>query len=273
MISGNIKKMRVENDAPAQYSFRASDKETPLNALIGEKLAIRFDGVINCTNCGRETKKSYSQGHCFPCSQRLASCDLCVLQPVRCHFHKGTCREPQWGEENCMQPHRVYFSVTSGVKVGITRVGQIPTRWLDQGATQAIEVACANTRRAAGLLEARMSKEFADRTDWRAMLRGDAEPVDLVALRQRVHEECEELRVDASDQHEADRLDWVTDTDPQTLSFPVTQYPKKIKSINLMKIPEYEDVLMGIKGQYLIFENAVMNVRSHTGFHVTLETP
>ena len=119
----------IDADGESQY--------IALNPLIGKKLTLNFHDKIACKHCGNKTKKSYSQGFCYPCMAKLAQCDMCIMKPETCHHHLGTCREPEWGEKHCMVDHYVYLSNTSALKVGITRHTQIPTRWIDQGATQA----------------------------------------------------------------------------------------------------------------------------------------
>lgn len=183
MLSGNLEKMRATLGDTMEYSLPIGEERLALNPLIGKSLQITAEGTINCIACGRKTKKSYSQGHCYPCSQRLASCDLCIMKPETCHYDKGTCREPQWGEAHCMQPHFVYLSNTSGVKVGITRQTQIPTRWIDQGATQALPIFKVQTRLQSGLVEVMCKTHVADRTDHRGHSAGDQGPVP--DLRQR----------------------------------------------------------------------------------------
>ena len=54
--------------------------------------------------------------------------------------------------------------------------------------------------------------------------------------------------------------------------YPILQMPSKVSSIKLEKTPVGEGVLVGIKGQYMIFENGgVLNVRAHEGYRVILE--
>ena len=155
MNTGALRKMtaQLDEDGNIEYQLPVGENSLALNALIGKHVNITFDGAINCSHCGRKTKKSYSQGFCYPCMQKLAQCDMCIMKPETCHLDKGTCREPQWGEENCMIPHYVYLANTSGLKVGITRHTQIPTRWIDQGATQALPIFKVNTRLQSGLVE------------------------------------------------------------------------------------------------------------------------
>lgn len=137
---GGLRKMSAQLDAPVSYAFRLDEQVLPVNPLLGQHLRIEFLGAIHCTHCGRKTKKSFAQGYCYPCFTKLAQCDSCIMSPERCHYAAGTCREPAWGEQFCMTDHIVYLANSSGVKVGITRASQVPTRWIDQGASQALPI-------------------------------------------------------------------------------------------------------------------------------------
>ncbi len=117
----------LEPNGNVQYQLPIGEQLLSLNEVIGKQLTLSFNGHIACRHCGKKTKKSYSQGFCFPCMQKLAQCDLCILKPETCHFSAGTCREPEWGEQHCMIEHVVYLANTSGLKVGITRHSQVPS--------------------------------------------------------------------------------------------------------------------------------------------------
>lgn len=271
MATGNFDKMMGTLGETVEYALPLGDTVLPLQPLLGKPLRIAYSGTINCTACGRKTRKSYSQGHCYPCSQRLASCDLCIMKPETCHYDKGTCREPEWAETHCMQPHFVYLSNTSGVKVGITRHTQIPTRWIDQGATAALPIFRVETRLQSGLVEMMCKSHVADKTDWRKMLRGEGEAVDLYAKRDELLQLCEgELKGFVS-RFGGQALQPLPEAEVISLNYPVEQYPNKITSLNLDKTPEIEGTLLGIKGQYLILDSGVLNIRKYTGYQVTVE--
>ncbi len=261
-LSGNLQKMCavIGPDGVVDYALPVGEASLALNPLLGRRLRIEHDGVINCVACGRSTRKSYNQGYCFPCVQRLAECDLCIVSPERCHHGAGTCRDPQWAEGHCMQPHFVYLSNTSGLKVGITRATQIPTRWIDQGATQALAILRTGTRREAGLIEAALREHVADRTDWRRMLKGDAESLELAEERARLLAACAGACGGAAIEP--------VQAEPVRIRYPVLEYPAKATSLSLDKTPVVEDTLVGIKGQYLIFSGGVLNVRKFAGYHV-----
>ena len=60
--------------------------------------------------------------------------------------------------------------------------------------------------------------------------------------------------------------------DITALSFPVLRHLAKVTSHKLDKHPRLEGKLVGIKGQYWMFEHGqVWNVRSHAGYRVSLE--
>ena len=270
-ISGGVAKMMTVLGEVVQYRLPLGDELIGLNEYIGHFIKLRHEGTIHCVACGRKTKKSYSQCHCYPCSQRLASCDLCIMRPETCHYAAGTCREPEWGEANCMRDHFVYLANTSGLKVGITRGTQIPTRWMDQGATQALPIFRVDTRLLSGLVEVICKKHVADRTDWRRMLKGDGEPMDLAARRDELLELCDvELRALSVEQG-AGAIELLSDADEVSIHYPVIEHPAKVTALNLDKTPEIEGVLKGIKGQYLILDSGVLNVRKYGGYDLPLE--
>src|SRR5690554_4764181 len=165
--------MPAEAGDPVAYTLAVGDARIALNDLMGRKVRIDFEGVIRCIHCDRTTKKSFNQGYCYPCFRKLAACDSCIMSPEKCHYHLGTCREPEWGEANCMVEHVVYLANSSGLKVGITRATQVPTRWIDQGAVTAIPMLRVASRYLSGLVEVACKNHVADRTNWRAMLKGD----------------------------------------------------------------------------------------------------
>ena len=270
VVTGDLRKMRVEDADPIRYALPVGDTDVSLNDRLGESISIRATGVIHCIGCGRSTRRSFNQGYCFACFRALARCDGCIVRPERCHYHLGTCREPAWGEANCMRPHVVYLANSSDVKVGITRESQLPTRWIDQGAVQALPIARVASRRLSGLLEVAFKEHVADRTDWRRMLKGEPEAVDLAARRDVLlgcFTDGFESLVDARDGATPEPI---ADAPSRAFRFPVLEYPERVKAITLDKSPKAEGTLLGIKGQYLILDTGVFNVRRHGGYEVGL---
>jgi len=263
--------MSVQLQAPVvQYSFRLGDSLVPVNPMIGKTLRLEYLGAIHCSHCGKRTKTSYSQGYCYPCMTKLAQCDLCIMAPERGHYDAGTCREPSWGEQFCMTDHVVYLANSSGVKVGITRATQLPTRWLDQGAIQALPIMRVSTRQQSGLVEDVLRSQVPDRTNWRNLLKGDAEVLDLAAIREQIFDACADGIRTLHDRFGLQAIQPLPDAEVVEIRYPVEAYPKKIVSLNLDKTPVIEGTLLGIKGQYLIFDTGVINIRKYTAYQLAV---
>ncbi|RCV91402.1 DUF2797 domain-containing protein [Vreelandella rituensis] len=270
-IHGCLTKMAAQVNAQGEvaYTLRAGDHELSLNERIGLPLSIQWTGAIACTHCGRATRKSFAQGHCYPCFKRLAQCDTCIVKPETCHFFQGTCREPEWGEKHCFQPHVVYLANSSGLKVGITRNTQVPTRWMDQGAIQALPIIEVDTRLQSGQVEMLFKEQVADRTNWRAMLKGQVPPLDLQEERDRLLASLESGLSELSERFGEGALRRLNGP-VQHFTYPVETFPQKVVSHNLDKQPLVSGTLMGIKGQYLMLDSGVINLRKYTGYEVAI---
>lgn len=267
-VSGHLAKMHAQLGQQVQYSLPVDDQLLPLNDLLGKAVTLDYLGEIHCIHCGRRSKKSFNQGYCYPCFTKLPQCDSCIMSPEKCHYHQGTCRDPAWGDQYCFTDHFVYLANSSGVKVGITRGSQVPTRWIDQGATQALPIFRVQSRYQAGLIEDCLRAHIADRTHWQKMLKGNAEPVDLAELRDQLFALSEADLSLLEQEFGLQALQRLYSEATVEISFPVLQFPEKVKSFNLDKQPLIEGLLQGIKGQYLIFDTGVINIRKYTGYHV-----
>ncbi len=262
-LSGHINKMNARLvSGVACYELSFDEQKLDINALIGKPIRLQFNQEIRCSFCGKTTKKSYSQGYCWPCSSTLARCDLCIMRPETCHYHHGTCREPDWGETNCFAPHIVYIANTSGAKVGITRKTNIPSRWIDQGASSALPILETKTRLDSGLIEKALKETISDRTNWRKMLSNEVDAADLVTTKQTLLEKIPTL----IDELEAKPLY----NDIVNIDYPVIKYPAKIVSLNFDKTPDIAGILNGIKGQYLLLDCGVLNIRKFSSYHLTV---
>ena len=270
IAEGILRKMKSRLEQPVSYKIPLGDNEVPLNPLIAKKIKLEYSGNIFCVNCGRKSNKSFNQGYCYPCVQKLAQCDACIIHPEKCHFDQGTCREPVWGEKYCMQDHIVYLANSSGLKIGITRATQIPTRWIDQGATQALAIIRVRTRLQSGILEIMFKEHVADKTNWREMLKGDAEPLDMLAKSKLLLAKCESEIKELEARFGFFAISVLNGIEPLEINYPVETYPEKIASFNFDKDPKIEAKLLGIKGQYLIFENGVINLRRFSGYEIKL---
>jgi hypothetical protein len=263
---GEIRKMitSLNDEESINYTFKlvnsASTKETtfPLNELLGKTITLEYNGVIICKSCGKKTKTSFNQGFCYPCFKDAPESAECIIKPELCRAHLGEGRDPDWEERNHNQPHIVYLASSDVIKVGVTRTTQIPTRWIDQGAHAAIQLAETPNRYLAGIIEVALKSQFTDRTNWRKMLKNEIdESIDLEETKW----ELDELLPD-------DIAQYITDDDEViTLNYPVNQFPEKVKSLSLDKEPSIKGKLMGIKGQYFLFDgNRVINIRKHTSY-------
>lgn len=274
IIEGRLRKMQASTASPVdntvQYNLCLSEHKLLLNSYIGSRLEINFSGDIFCQSCGVKTPKSYGQGHCYKCFISLAQCDICIMSPERCHYAEGTCRDPAWGEEFCMTDHIVYLANSSGLKVGITRASQIPTRWIDQGARQALPIFRVATRQQSGFIEDILREQVADKTNWRQLLKGDATDVDLIAERDRILTNSYTMIAKLQATFGIQAIQPIENQSVTELHYPIVHYPTKIVSHNLDKHPIVQGRLDGIKGQYLILDTGVINIRKYTAYQVSV---
>jgi len=261
MFQATLKKMRTENLQPINYFLDVESGFLHLNQLLGKTIRVEHSGS-QCLNCGL-SKPIFRQGHCQSCFFDSPATGDWIMRPELSKAHLGQeDRDLEYESKMQLQPHTVYLALSSHLKVGVTRKSQLPTRWIDQGAHQATVILEVPNRYLAGVGEVALKNFFSDKTNWRKMLQNNAEAVDWGKARN--------LAIDSIPN---DLKPYVVreTTEIQSLTFPVLQYPEKVKSLNLSKTPLYEGKLMGIKGQYLIFEDAtVFNVRSNEGQCVRL---
>ena len=255
---GQIFKMSSLLGIPVKYFLPIGNQQVEMNPLIGSKLTFHFEGQILCIRCGRQTKRSFAQGFCFPCMRDAPEAAECIIRPELCLAHEGKGRDPKWEKEHHLTEHFVYLAISSGLKVGVTRQNQIPTRWIDQGAVRAACIAKTPNRYLAGVIEVNLKKHFSDKTNWRKMLKNEITEADITKEKARL--------IDLL----PDELGQYLIKDPaeiQELSYPVEQFPTKVKSLGFDKEPNISGVLRGIKGQYLFFnDDRVLNIRKHTGY-------
>ena len=260
---GIIRKMKSQLEDPVQYTLPIDEDNVPINNFIGKYILFKYENHIYCIGCGRKTNKSFAQGFCYPCFINSPETSECILRPQLCQAHEGIARNMEWAQTHCLQDHFVYLAISSGVKVGVTRSAQIPTRWIDQGAWQAIKLAKTPNRYIAGLIEVALKEYISDRTQWQRMLKNELiEGIDLLDKKE------EMLSYLSSDLQKYECFDnKITE-----ITYPIKEYPEKVKSLSFDKLPEIEGVLWGIKGQYLLFDNGeVLNIRKHNGYKVSLE--
>jgi len=257
---GVLKKMLTENGSPIQYYLILDQDYLNVNQLLDKKISINFL-CFQCLHCELE-KRIFRQGFCYDCFQAIPQAADWIIKPELSQAHLGIeDRDLEYESKVQLKPHIVYLANSSDVKVGVTRKTQVPTRWIDQGAHEAIEVVEVPNRYLAGITEIALREHVSDKTNWRNMLKNDVVDEDLVEWKNRLEKYIPE---------EAKEF-FIKDNGETNLEFPVLQYPKKPKSLNLEKSPYYEGVLKGIKAQYLIFEDdTVFNVRGNEGYVVAI---
>ncbi len=261
-ISGTLVKMRVEYADPVKYFAVLNDSEVCMNELLNTPIELQYTGEIHCLACGKAIKKSFAQGYCYPCLVSVPEASECILNPELCRAHLGISRDMNWSEQHCLQDHYVYLAISGGLKVGVTRSTQIPTRWIDQGAIKAIKLAKTLNRYTAGVIEVELKKHFADRTNWQRMLKNINDPqADLLTTKTNALELLPTSLFEYT----------VADDEILHINYPVTEYPTKVQSLDFDKEPKISGILKGIKAQYLIFDGGrVINIRKFGGYGVKL---
>ncbi|MES2545454.1 MAG: DUF2797 domain-containing protein [Bacteroidota bacterium] len=262
LYEGVLTKMQTEFGKPIQYYIVFENSFLNVNQLLDKELAISFVGY-QCLNCTKK-KKIFRQGFCYDCFYSSAAVGDWIMRPELSTAHLGIQdRDLAYEEKVQLQPHIVYLALSSEVKVGVTRKTQMPTRWIDQGATHAISVVEVPNRYLAGITEVALKNHYADKTNWQKMLKNECIPVDLMT---------ERMKLENLIPAEVQEFFYLDKNDLYEMEYPVLQHPKKINSLNLDKTNYFKGKLTGIKGQYLIFEDGtVFNVRNYEGFVVKIE--
>jgi len=261
-ISGSIIKMRSEYANPVRYFLPMGEMELPLNELIGKSINMKFTGQINCIACGKRTKTSFGQGFCYNCLQTAPEASETVMRPELSKAHLGIARDMDWAREHDLIDHFVYLAVSGELKVGVTRHHQVPTRWIDQGASEAILLAKTPNRHIAGVIEVFLKNFFSDKTNWQSMLK------NKTAQEYNLPEE----KVNAYHLLPAELQQYLyQDNHVWQLHYPVSSFPEKVTSVTFDKDPLISGILDGIKGQYMIFtDGRVLNIRKHNGYFLEI---
>ena len=259
MFQGVLTKMKTEWQSPVNYYLLFQDSFIHVNSLLQKKVQISLTGH-ECLSC-HQPKEIFRQGFCKSCFFETPSAGEWIMKPELSKAHLGIeDRDLAYEQKVQLQPHIVYFAVSSGLKVGVTRKTQVPTRWIDQGAHQALPIVQVPNRYLAGITEVALKAYFNDKTNWRVMLQNEGEQLDLVAE-----------RAACLSKLPAEVQPYIVSDASIDVTYPVQRFPEKVKSLTLSKSPEYTGVLKGIKGQYWIFEDdTVWNVRGHEGYVVSI---
>lgn len=262
LAAGNILKMRTEYADPVKYFLPLSETELPMNNLIGKSISLKFTGQINCISCGKRTKTSFGQGFCYNCLQTAPEASETVMRPELSKAHLGISRDMDWAQEHDLIDHFVYLAVSGEMKVGVTRHHQVPTRWIDQGAGEAIILARTPNRHISGVIEVYLKKFFSDKTNWRSMLQDrDLQEYNL-----------QEEKLNAYELLPAELQQYLhPDNQIWKMTYPVIAFPTKVSSVSFDKESMISGILNGIKGQYLIFtDGRVLNIRKHNGYFLEI---
>lgn len=266
--TGNLRKMSAKPASPVAYSLVLNEQEIPLNQYLGCHLRLRFTGNIHCIECGRRTKQSFQGGYCYPCLQRLAECHFCVIHPEKCQIAHTPCPENDWAHAQCNVPHIVYLANSSGLKVGITRHHHSLSRWIDQGACQALPIFQVANRYQAGVIEVCLKQFLNDKTDWRKLLKQAAVPLDLLAERERVLALALPALSEVMAGFTAEEIVTLQVNSVTQIEFPVLRYLDKATAWSFDKSAVIAGKLQGIKGQYLLFESGAINIRKFSGYEI-----
>ena len=258
---GVLTKMQTEFGNPIQYYLVFENSFLNVNQLLNKEVTFHLDG-FQCLNC-RKNKKIFRQGFCFDCFFSSAAVGDWIMKPELSTAHLGIAdRDLDYETKVQLQPHIVYLALSSEVKVGVTRKTQLPTRWIDQGAEKAIVIVEVPNRYLAGVTEVALKNHFADKTNWRKMLTNDIVSTDLI---------LEKAKVQDLLPTEVQEYFFSGKNEVYEMHYPVESYPSKISSLSLEKTPNFKGILIGIKGQYLLFQDGtVFNVRSAEGSIVTI---
>lgn len=260
MYKGVIKKLTTYYDVPIKYYTELNDELINFNQLIGKYLKLTNIGY-ECLNCNKN-KKIFSMGFCFDCFSTSAKAGEYILHPEKSTAHLNIeDRDLEYERQIQLQPHLVYLANTGQVKVGVTRETQMPTRWIDQGAEYSLIIARTENRYLAGLIEVELKNHLSDKTNWKKMLEKSADFIDLKQIKNQIIDKINNELLPY----------FFENQEIYHFNYPVINYPKKITSTSFTKTKQIEGKLMGIKGQYLIFEDFVFNWRTHEGYLVELE--
>jgi len=258
---GVLKKMNTEYSDIIEYYLEMDTDFLNLNQLLDRKVEIEFVNY-QCLSCNKQ-KKIFRQGFCYDCFYEQPSTGDWIMKPELSKAHLDIeDRDLEFEKAVQLKPHIVYLALSSEIKVGVTRKTQVPTRWIDQGASKALSVLEVPNRYLAGIAEVALKNYVSDKTSWQKMLKNEVSDEDLKIKKEELVKYLPE-----------EVLPYILDNTEEVLdlNYPVNQYPTKVKSLNIIKSQNFEGVLKGVKGQYLIFEDGtVFNIRNNEGLVVSL---
>ena len=260
MFSGVFKKMISIHDDPVRYVLDFENDLLFLNQSIGKNFKIQNTGYF-CLSC-QDNIEIFANGFCKKCFFESPMSGDWVMKPELSKAHLDIQdRDLEYEKKIQLQDHIVYLSKTSGIKVGVTRSNNKTTRWIDQGAIEAIELLEVPNRYLAGIAEVKLKDNFSDKTNWRKMLINNIEEGNIVDSKK----DALELLGDEFKDY------FKIDSEIVKFNYFREGQIESVKSVSLKKSDTIEGKLIGIKGQYLIFEDStVFNVRSNEGYTVDI---
>lgn len=268
LFRGILQKMQVTQASPIVYQLKGNDSPFEISKYIGQSVRLQFTGRIECLKCQRKINKTYQDGYCYPCFISAAECTECIIFPERCQAHLGLGRDLAWEKENHNQPHVVYLAVSSGLKIGITRASNVVNRWIDQGASHATVLVQTPHRYLSGCIEVALKAHYSDKTVWQRMLKNEIlQNFDPTQEKQKA---LSYIPTELWSAVQEDVSDWVT------LHYPVLNYPSKVVTLkpdDVLKqgvAASWDLTLLGIKGQYLLTDQGVINIRKYGGYEVVI---
>lgn len=259
-FEGTLTKMQTEMGHPIQYYLIFDTNFLNVNQLINRTIQIQHKGY-QCLHC-KKAKKIFRQGFCYDCFSTIPAAADWIMKPELSKAHLDIeDRDLDYEKRVQLQPHVVYLALSSEVKVGVTRKTQVPTRWIDQGAVEALPILETPNRYLAGVAEVALKNHFVDKTNWQKMLKNEVSHADLLAEKQKLQAW---LPTEVMPY-------FLPENQEYKLEYPVLRYPLKVTSLNLEKTPDFTGKVIGIKGQYLLFEEGtVFNVRTFEGYVVSI---
>lgn len=263
-VSGAIFKMNTVYQDPVQYFLNLNQDLISINECLGRTL--KFTHLsYQCVGC-EKNEKPFRMGFCKKCFFESPMANESILKPELSTAHLGIeQRNLEFEQALELQPHIVYLAYTSELKVGVTRHTQVPTRWVDQGALAALPIAQTDNRYQAGCIEVALKQHLADKTHWKKMLECGEVPEGVFDIKNQLKSFFpEEMNSFFLEESQVWQFQYPIDEPPTK--------PMSFSSTNLDKSPEIGGKLIGVKGQYLIFQDGkVFNIRSAEGHVIELE--
>ena len=258
---GVIQKMKNIYLNPIKYFFNLGKNYLYMNSIIGKNIHIIFL-FYECLNCNKNTK-IYRQGYCKKCFFSLPQTNENILKPELSTAHINIeKRDLKWEKKFEIQPHIVYLSITGNLKIGVTRESNIFNRWIDQGSSLSIKICRTPNRYLAGKIELFFKKKISDRTRYKSMLKNNIPKLNLLKIKYYI----EKIIPKKYKKYFLFNENYI-----YSFFYPFYKKFDKIKILKLNKLKEFKKQLVGIKGQYLIFENGyAINIMTHSGFYILL---